>query len=56
VPETHSAYSYPNQTNDPSLGMPHIFSQIQDKSKDGLLIAPAPYDVAKFVKPGWIKG
>ncbi len=55
VPETHSAYSYPNQTNDPSLGMPHIFSQIQDKAKDGLLIGPMPYNVAQFVKPAWIK-
>jgi branched-chain amino acid transport system substrate-binding protein len=35
--------------------MPHIFSQIQDKTKDGALIGPALYDVAKFAKPSWIK-
>jgi branched-chain amino acid transport system substrate-binding protein len=49
------AYSYPSQTVDSSLGMPHIFSQIQDKSKAGEIISPAPYDVGKFVLPSWMK-
>lgn len=53
-PETQSAYCYPSQTIDPSLGMPHIFSQIQDKTKNGLIIAPAPYGVADFQVPSWI--
>ena len=55
-PDTQSAYSYPTETNDPSLGMPHIFSQIQDKSKDGFLIAPVPYEVMEFQTPPWMKG
>lgn len=54
-PETQSAYSYPSETNDPSLGMPHVFSQIQDKTKDGVLIAPAPYGVGSYQTPPWGK-
>ena len=55
VPETLSAYSYPTETNDPSLGMPHVFSQIQDHTKPGLLVAPAPYDVVEYQSPPWMK-
>jgi branched-chain amino acid transport system substrate-binding protein len=55
-PDTQSAYSYPTETNDPSLGMPHIFSQIKDKAQDGVLIAPAPYNVGSFETPPWMKG
>ncbi len=55
-PDTHSAYSYPTETNDPSLGMPHVFSQVHDKSEDGVLISPAPYGVGEFRTPPWIKG
>ncbi|MEB8387246.1 ABC transporter substrate-binding protein [Rhodobacteraceae bacterium KMM 6894] len=55
-PDTQSAYSYPTETNDPSLGMPHIFSQIHDKDKDGVLIAPWPYTKGKFQTPPWMKG
>lgn len=55
-PDTRSAYSYPTETNDPSLGMPHIFSQIKDKDSDGVLIAPWPYDVGEFETPPWMKG
>ncbi len=53
--ETQSAYSYPAQTKDPSLGMPHIFSQIKDKAETGQIVAPAPYDVASFSLPSWMK-
>jgi branched-chain amino acid transport system substrate-binding protein len=35
--------------------MPHQFLQIQDPAKSGFLIAPAPYDTAKFVLPPWMK-
>ncbi|MGJ8628676.1 MAG: ABC transporter substrate-binding protein [Sulfitobacter sp.] len=55
VPDTLSAYSYPSQTDDPSLGMPHIFSQIQDYKQAGLLVAPAPYDVVEFQTPPWME-
>ncbi len=54
-PKTQSAYSYPAQTNDPSLGMPHIFSQIKDKTKNGEIIAPSPYSVGTFTLPSWMK-
>lgn len=54
-PAENTAYTYPTETKDPSLGMPHQFLQIQDKTKGGLLIAPPPYDTASFVIPGWIK-
>lgn len=53
-PETHSAFAYPSQTKDPSLGMPHIFSQIKSKSEPGKIIAPSPFDVAKFELPSWM--
>ncbi|WP_317054333.1 ABC transporter substrate-binding protein [Roseovarius rhodophyticola] len=53
--ETQSAASYPNETNDPSLGMPHVFSQIHDPAKEGVLIAPAPYDKSPFQTPPWMK-
>ncbi|MEM7068066.1 MAG: ABC transporter substrate-binding protein [Pseudomonadota bacterium] len=54
-PDTLSAYSYPTETDDPSLGMPHIFSQVQDHTKDGVLISPSPYDKSGFQTPPWMK-
>jgi len=54
-PDTLSAFSYPTETNDPSLGMPHLFSQIQDHTQDGVLIAPTPYEMGKFQTPPWMK-
>ncbi len=54
--DTQSAWSYPTETNDPSLGMPHIFSQIQDQTQDGVLIAPWPYEKGTFQMPPWMKG
>jgi branched-chain amino acid transport system substrate-binding protein len=54
-PETQSAYCFPAQTNDPSLGMPHIFSQIKSQSETGQIVSPAPYDVAAFELPTWFK-
>jgi branched-chain amino acid transport system substrate-binding protein len=56
VPEEQSAYTFPTQTKDSSLGMPHQFLQIQDPAKSGLLIAPSPYDTTTFVLPPWMKG
>lgn len=54
-PDGQSAFCYTSQTNDPSLGMPHIFSQIHDHKADGVLIAPKPYDVGSFALPSWMK-
>ena len=35
IPNEQAAYTYPTQTKDPSLGMPHQFLQIQDYTKGG---------------------
>ncbi|WP_037313911.1 ABC transporter substrate-binding protein [Ruegeria halocynthiae] len=49
------AFSYPVQTDDPSLGMAHIFSQIERKEENGKIISPPPYGVVDFRTPKWIK-
>lgn len=54
-PKNQSVITYPFQTKDPSLGVPHLFSQIKKKEENGYIISPAPYDVAKFEKPSWMK-
>ena len=51
----NGATVYPTQTQDPSLGMPHQFLQVQDHKRSPVLIAPPPYDVAEFVMPPWLK-
>lgn len=50
-----SAYCYPTQVADPSLGMPHQFLQHQDYKTDPKLIAPALYATDSFVLPPWFK-
>lgn len=50
-----AAIPYPDVTKDPSLGMPHQYLQIQDFTKDPAMIAPPPYETAKFVMPPWFK-
>ena len=54
LPE-QAAIPYPDATNDPSLGMPHQYLQIQDFTKEPEMIAPPPYETAKFTMPPWIK-
>jgi len=56
IPDEQSAYTYPTQVKDSSLGMPHQFLQIQDAAKTPVLIAPPPYETAEFMTPPWIKG
>ncbi len=51
-----SAVSYPNMTDDPSLGMPHQFAQIQNYKEDASIIAPPPYETKSYQVPPWIKG
>jgi branched-chain amino acid transport system substrate-binding protein len=55
IANEQTAYQYPTQTKDPSLGMPHQFLQIQDYTKGPALISPPPYDTGKFTTPPWIK-
>ena len=53
--KSQQGFSYPVQTNDPSLGMSHIFSQIDKKEENGKIISPSPYGVTEFRTPKWIK-
>ena len=54
-PKWQAAIPYPDATSDPSLGMPHQYSQIQDWGKDAAVIAPPPYETSKFTVPPWMK-
>lgn len=54
-PAGQSAYCYPTQVADPSLGMPHQFLQHQDYKTDPKLIAPVLYATDEFLLPPWIK-
>jgi branched-chain amino acid transport system substrate-binding protein len=54
LPE-QAAIPYPDATNDPSLGMPHQYLQIQDFTSEPEMIAPPPYETSKFQMPPWIK-
>jgi branched-chain amino acid transport system substrate-binding protein len=53
-PLWQSAIPYPDATDDPSLGMPHLFFQIQDHNLEGVLIAPEPYNSGRFRAPPWM--
>lgn len=54
-PKFQSAIPYPDlEEKDPSLGMPHLFYQIQDHTQLPTLIAPVPYDAGKFMLPPWM--
>lgn len=56
IPDEQAAASYPGGVDDPSLGMPHQFLQIQAYTEEPVLIAPWPYAKAEFLTPPWIKG
>jgi branched-chain amino acid transport system substrate-binding protein len=43
--------SYPSETSDPSLGMPHLYYQIRDGRHRAM--SPLPYSDAKFELPPW---
>ncbi len=49
-----AAIPFPDATNDPSLGMPHLFFQIQGDKYEQILIAPEPYNVGNFKLPSWM--
>nr|WP_309402206.1 ABC transporter substrate-binding protein [Aminobacter niigataensis]WMD00146.1 ABC transporter substrate-binding protein [Aminobacter niigataensis] len=53
-PKWQAAVPYPDATADPSLGVPHLFYQIQDYQKDQALIAPEPYNTGRFRLPTWM--
>lgn len=52
-PEGQSAFCYPTQIGDPSLGMPHQYLQHQDYREQSRLIAPDLYKTHDFVMPPW---
>ena len=39
-------------SQDPSLGMPHLFYQIAQKGSLAL-VAPEPYNTERFIAPSW---
>ena len=44
---------YPDDTSDPSLGMPHLTFQIQDGKQ--VVISPDPYTTGTFQLPPWLQ-
>jgi branched-chain amino acid transport system substrate-binding protein len=54
-PEHQATMPYPTWTRDPSLGHPQTLQQIQDKTKDPVVIYPEPYVVGKYKVPSWFK-
>lgn len=53
-PTKQSAIPYPDlEEKDPSLGMPHLFFQVQDHRIPPKLIAPEPYNTDEFQLPSW---
>jgi len=53
-PRWQAAVPYPDATHDPSLGMPHLFYQIQNYEQEQALIAPEPYNTDRFKLPPWV--
>jgi branched-chain amino acid transport system substrate-binding protein len=47
----HAGLSYPAETNDPSLGQPHIILQIQNGEHK--ILYPDPYADGRFQNPSW---
>lgn len=53
-PVSQSTIPYPTiETRDPSLGIPHLYFQVQDYQAPRALIMPSPYDQAEFKIPSW---
>lgn len=49
-----AAVPYPDETSDPSMGLPHLFYQLRDPDDPPALIAPEPYADAAFELPPWL--
>ncbi len=50
----HTVPSYPSQTDDPSLGQPHIIGQFQNG--ESKVVWPPAYANAEFQAPNWTRG
>ncbi len=53
-PETQSAFTYPAQIADPTLGTPHQMLQHQPGNPEARLVAPALYANGRFRLPSWV--
>jgi len=53
-PAWQAAVPYPDATQDPSLGMPHLFYQLRGPEEPPALIAPEPYVEQAFELPPWL--
>ena len=53
-PVWQAAVPYPDATQDPSLGMPHLFYQLRGPEEPPALIAPDPYIEQAFELPPWL--
>ncbi|MGZ8620318.1 MAG: ABC transporter substrate-binding protein [Actinomycetota bacterium] len=51
-PEELTAIPFPDEVNDPSLGMAHLTFQIQDQEQ--VLVDPDPYIQGEFQLPAWL--
>lgn len=52
-PKWQAAVPYPNATNDPSLGLPHLFYQLRKPGEEANLVAPVPFSDSTFELPPW---
>lgn len=52
LPGGLTCYPYPDETPDPSLGMPHLTFQIQNGEQ--VVISPEPYTTGGFELPEWL--
>ncbi|MDR0808023.1 MAG: hypothetical protein LBE86_02665 [Gemmobacter sp.] len=52
----HRRLPYPDATNDPSMGLPHLFYQLHDPEDPPALIAPEPFADSTFELPPWLGG
>ncbi len=53
-PVWQAAVPYPDATQDPSLGMPHLFYQLRGTDEPPALIAPDPFIDQPFELPPWL--
>ena len=53
-PVWQAAVPYPDATQDPSLGLPHLFYQLRGPEESPALIAPEPYVEQAFELPPWL--
>jgi branched-chain amino acid transport system substrate-binding protein len=53
-PTWQAAIPYPDATQDPSLGLPHLFYQLRGAQTTPALIAPEPFVESSFELPPWL--